>query len=242
MSPDAFVCSCQLSSEKKPAGAARLATGQTALQRDRAPVFVPSIFSSFTKDIYHYVGQDIVIHESIDSYGAVMWPAAVALCSFLDNNREKVNLQGKMVLELGAGTGLVAIVASLLGASVTATDLPEVLSNLQANVMRNTRGRCRYQPQVAALSWDYDLESIYPSSVYKYSYVLAADVVYHHDFLGELLATMKHFCKPGTTLIWANKIRLESDLTFIENFKKAFHTSLLSEDGDMKIFMATCRE
>lgn len=96
-------------------------------------------------------------------------------------------------------------------------------------------------PQVAALSWAYNLESTYPSSVYQYDYVLAADVVYHHDFLDELLATMKHFCRPGTAVIWANKTRLESDLTFIENFKKAFHTSLLYEDADMKIFMGTCR-
>lgn len=40
---------------------------------------------------------------------------ALALCSFLDNNRHMVDMQGKEVLELGAGTGLVAIVASLLG-------------------------------------------------------------------------------------------------------------------------------
>lgn len=40
---------------------------------------------------------------------------ALALCSFLDNNRHLVDLQGKEVLELGAGTGLVSIVASLLG-------------------------------------------------------------------------------------------------------------------------------
>lgn len=40
---------------------------------------------------------------------------ALALCSFLDNNRQRVNMQGKEVLELGAGTGLVTIVASLLG-------------------------------------------------------------------------------------------------------------------------------
>ncbi|XP_039988713.1 uncharacterized protein LOC120793088 [Xiphias gladius] len=215
---------------------------QTAAQQDRAPAWVPRIFSRPGRDVYRYVGQDIVIYESIDSFGAVMWPAAVALCSFLDNNRERVNLQGKQVLELGAGTGLVAIVASLLGASVTATDLPELLSNLRANVMRNTRGHCRHTPQVAALSWGYDLERTYPTSIYRYDYVLAADVVYHHDFLGELLATMKHFCRPGTTVIWANKVRFESDLTFTENFRKAFRTSLLTEDGDMKIFMAVCRE
>lgn len=107
---------------------------------------------------------------------------------------------------------------------------------------RNTRGHCRYTPQVATLSWGYDLERTYPSSVYRYDYVLAADVVYHHDFMDELLVTMKHFCKPGTTLIWANKVRFESDLTFTENFKKAFNTSLLAEDGEMKIFMATSRD
>ena len=124
---------------------------------------------------------------------------------------------------------------------MTATDLPVVLSNLRVNLSRNTRGRCRHTPQVAALSWGYDLGNTYPTSVYHYDYVLAADVVYHHDFLDELLVTMKHFCKPGTTLIWANKVRFETDLTFTENFKKAFHTSLLAEDGELKIFMATCR-
>eukprot|EP00066_Takifugu_rubripes_P019247 XP_011608513.1 PREDICTED: uncharacterized protein LOC101077420 [Takifugu rubripes] len=214
----------------------------TALQPSGDPAWVPSTRNSFGKDIYHYAGHDIVIQESIDYFGAVMWPGALALCSFLDNNRQMVDVRGKEVLELGAGTGLVTIVASLLGASVTATDLPEVLSNLKANVMRNTRGRSRHTPQVAALIWGHDLETTYPTSVYRYDYVLAADVVYHHDFLNELLDTMKHFCRPGTTLIWANKVRFEGDLKFMEDFQKTFHTSLLAEDGDMRIFMATGRE
>ena len=125
---------------------------------------------------------------------------------------------------------------------MTATDLPKVLSNLRANVTRNTRDHVRHTPQIAALSWGYDLERTYPTSVYHYDYVLASDVVYHHDFLEELLVTMKHFCIPGTTLIWANKVRFETDLTFTEKFQKAFHTSLLAEDGEMKIFMATCKK
>ncbi|XP_049452394.1 uncharacterized protein LOC125901063 [Epinephelus fuscoguttatus] len=214
---------------------------KTAEQQDSPPAWASIINRRFGRDIYHYVGHDIVIQESIDSYGAVMWPAALALCSYLENNRNTVNLQGKEVLELGSGTGLVTIVASLLGASVTATDLPDVLSNLQANVTRNTRGRCRHTPKVEILSWGHNLERTYPSSLYRYDYVLAADVVYHHDFLNELLATMKHFCTRGTTVIWANKVRFETDLTFTENFKKAFHTSLLAEDGEMKIFMGTFR-
>ena len=116
------------------------------------------------------------------------------------------------------------------------------MGNLRDNVMRNTKERCRYTPEVSVLSWGYDLESTHPRSVHHYDYVLAADVVYHHKYRKELLATMKHFCQPGTTLIWANKVRYEADLTFTENFKKAFHTDLLFEDGDMKIFIATCRD
>lgn len=42
---------------------------------------------------------------------------AIALCQFLENNQQEVNLMDKAVLEIGAGTGLLSIVASLLGES-----------------------------------------------------------------------------------------------------------------------------
>ncbi|KAG9349661.1 hypothetical protein JZ751_028109 [Albula glossodonta] len=167
----------------------------------------PSFYSPSTSEKYHFAGHNINIRESIDSYGAIIWPGAVALCQYLENNRQQVNLMDKSVLELGAGTGLVSIVACLLGAWVTATDLPDVLGNLKCNLSLNTRGRCKYNPQVGALCWERDIEKMYPRSVYRYDYILAADVVYHHDFLEELLITMRHFCQPGTTLIWSNKVR-----------------------------------
>lgn len=40
---------------------------------------------------------------------------AMVLCHFLETNRDKYNLTDKNVMELGAGTGLVTIVSSLLG-------------------------------------------------------------------------------------------------------------------------------
>lgn len=39
----------------------------------------------------------------------------MALCQFLENNQRQVDLLDKAVLEIGAGTGLLSIVASLLG-------------------------------------------------------------------------------------------------------------------------------
>ncbi|XP_051981139.1 protein-lysine methyltransferase METTL21C-like, partial [Xyrauchen texanus] len=126
---------------------------------------------------------------------------------------------------------------------VTATDLPDVLNNLKFNLSRNTRGRCRYTPQVAALAWGQDVKRNFPSPVYHYDYVLCAEVVYHHKFVDDLLNTMQYFCKPSTTIIWANKVRFESDLRFIENFKNIFNTTLLEDipQEEVRIYQATAR-
>ena len=40
------------------------------------------------------------------------------MSQFLENNQQQMNLMDKAVLELGAGTGLLSTVASLLGKSM----------------------------------------------------------------------------------------------------------------------------
>ena len=56
-----------------------------------------------------------------DPYGAVLWPAASTISNYLLT--QCGSLEGKTILELGTGTGLVSIVASLGGAAkVIATD------------------------------------------------------------------------------------------------------------------------
>lgn len=58
------------------------------LQQGRAPIWVPSTNTGFGKDVYHFVGHDITIYESIDSFGAVMWPAV----STTENIKQKQHL------------------------------------------------------------------------------------------------------------------------------------------------------
>ncbi|KAM9710892.1 S-adenosylmethionine-dependent methyltransferase domain-containing protein isoform 2-T2 [Menidia menidia] len=214
--------------------------------QDRRNIWEPSFYYSLGKESFHFAGHDISIRESMDTFGALIWPGAIALCEFLENNQQQMNLMDKAVIEIGAGTGLLSIVASLLGAWVTATDLPDVLSNLTFNLRQNTRGRSRYAPQVAALSWGQDLDRDFPCPSFRYSYVLAADVVYHHQFLDELLDTMRHFCRPGsgTTILWANKVRFQSDLRFTEGFRSSFNTVLLTElpQQGVRIYKATAKE
>uniref|UniRef100_UPI00398E6FE2 protein-lysine methyltransferase METTL21C-like n=1 Tax=Pristiophorus japonicus TaxID=55135 RepID=UPI00398E6FE2 len=197
-------------------------------------IWSPSVYGCVAKELYLFAGYEITIYESIDHFGAVTWPGAVELCHFLENNWKEFNLDDKNVIELGAGTGLVSIVASLLGAYVTATDLSCAVGNLQSNLMRNTRRRSKHQPQLQELVWNVDLDKNIPQSVHRYDYILAADVVYHHDCLADLLATFGYFCQAGSVILWANKLRFNSDYEFLERFKATFDTVVLADIPNSK--------
>uniref|UniRef100_F7CTJ5 Methyltransferase 21C, AARS1 lysine n=1 Tax=Ornithorhynchus anatinus TaxID=9258 RepID=F7CTJ5_ORNAN len=220
-------------------------------QLESSPVFKPSLhgvqkllpvnYDSYTTEQYLYAGKKIILQESIENYGSVVWPGAIALCQYLEEHPEEFRFQGAKVLEIGAGPGLVSIVVSILGAYVTATDLPDVLGNLQYNLSQNTQNCTPYRPEVKELVWGEDLELNFPKSTHFYDFILASDVVYHHYFLEKLLTTMKYLCQPGTVLLWANKFRFSTDYEFLEKFKQVFNTTLIAEypESTVKIFKAT---
>ncbi|XP_069828460.1 protein-lysine methyltransferase METTL21C [Dendropsophus ebraccatus] len=202
--------------------------------------WIPTVYSCFGKEHLWFAGYEIIIQESIENYGGVIWPAAKALCYFLEENKDEFDLKNKNILEIGSGTGLVSIVACILGAHVLATDLPDILGNLRFNLSRNTKGRSLHIPEVRELTWGHDLQKNF-ENICVFDYVLAADVVYHHTCLDELLKTMKYLCQPGTQLIWANKFRFNTDFDFLSDFTSSFHTEVLAEypELEVKIFKAT---
>ncbi|NXC48210.1 MT21C methyltransferase, partial [Penelope pileata] len=206
--------------------------------------WVPTVSHYFDKEHYTYAGRQIVIQESIEHFGAVVWPGALALSQYLESNQERFNLKDKKVLEIGAGTGLVSIVACILGAHVTATDLPEVLENLSFNISKNTQNMNIHKPEVRKLVWGEGLNEDFPLSTYHYDFILASDVVYHHTALDALLETMAYFCQPGTVLLWANKFRFSTDYEFLEKLSDIFDTSILAEfpESNVKLLKATARE
>ena len=93
--------------------------------------------------------------------GGVLWDCEYVLSAYLLSEGFKKNCHQSTFLELGAGTGLAAVVAWLLGGVAVATDLPDVVTaatapNMTLNQNQNTSGsigKRKNQLAAANLSW-----------------------------------------------------------------------------------------
>lgn len=95
--------------------------------------------------LFVFLGHSIFIHQRLDekvsidqNTGNVVWDGAYLMSKYLEGHVQ--DLRGKSCLELGAGTGLVSIVAWLLGASqILATDLAGAhVEHVRKNTLANT--------------------------------------------------------------------------------------------------------
>lgn len=81
-------------------------------QKDQHPPLISA--KNFTTSKYQSL-KVTLLGINTDCENHLDGPQALSLCHYLDTHREQLNLVDKTVLEIGAGTGLVSIVASLLG-------------------------------------------------------------------------------------------------------------------------------
>ncbi|XP_028654490.2 EEF1A lysine methyltransferase 3-like [Erpetoichthys calabaricus] len=170
---------------------------------------------------------------------APVWDAAVCLCRYFEE--QKFDFTGRRIIELGAGTGIVGILISLLGGDVTITDLPLALQQIQYNVAANVPPDSLCVPRIQALSWGRN-HLDFPSDC---DYVVGADIVYLHDTYPLLLQTLEHLCGPWTVLYLSSKMRPEhGTLAFFEEMlPHLFNTQVVyrSDSQNISIYRATRR-
>jgi ribosomal protein L11 methylase PrmA len=85
---------------------------------------VPAQPPSIHNETLHLTFQDITVTLKVDAgpgCGGIAWPAGEVLSQYIVR-RGRDYWQGKRVLELGSGTGLVGLVAGYLGAQTVVTD------------------------------------------------------------------------------------------------------------------------
>ncbi|XP_030808365.1 protein N-lysine methyltransferase METTL21A [Camarhynchus parvulus] len=186
---------------------------------------------------FHFASRTIRLQQDWRRLGvaAVVWDAAVVLCAYLE--MEGIDLRDRSVIELGAGTGLLGIVVTLLGARVTITDRAAALELLESNVQANLPPELRPRAVVKELTWGKDLDNFSPGA---FDLILGADIVYLEETFAELLQTLEHLCSEQTVILLSCRIRYERDLKFLRMLRERFSVSEVHYDSskDVHIYKA----
>ncbi|CAN9498124.1 unnamed protein product [Ophioblennius macclurei] len=183
---------------------------------------------------FRFANHDLRLMQDWKNHGvaAVVWDAAVVMCMYLELG--EVELRGKKMIELGAGAGLVGIVAAILGAQVTVTDRLPALDLLTTNVKFNLPADSLGSASVSELNWGQNLERYPPGG---FDLILGADIVYLQDTFQLLLQTLNYLSSDSTVILLACKIRYERDTNFISMLEKGFAIQEVHYDEERDIYI-----
>lgn len=168
--------------------------------------------------------------------GGSVWESGQVIARLLSAEPQRV--QGKRVVELGTGCGLVSLTAGALGArQVTMTDQVLFMGNhnLEANFGGSPELRRRFR--MRPLKWG-DPELIAATEP-PFDLILGSDIMYHsshHDVLAETIVGLSSV---GTRVLWATPDwelqRKESAKGFRERLEQAgFEMRELTEEPGVK--------
>lgn len=130
-------------------------------------------------------------------FWAKVWPSAKAMSAFLQS--EPHWIQGKQVLELGAGIGLPSfIMADHASAMIISDHAPEAVQLIEKNIQY--LGLQHVQPMF--LDWNH-----FPDDI-KAETILLSDINYAPDQFAPLLEIIRKFMEQGATIILATPQRI----------------------------------
>jgi methyltransferase-like protein 23 len=132
-------------------------------------------------------------------YGAMLWPASIALAQELLTDADR--LRGKRVLELGAGTGIPGIVAATLGAHVLQIDRSEIALHLCA---RNKQRNGATTVEVRSAEWD----TFHTDG--RFELILGSDVLYAETMHARLRAICDEYLAPGGKVLFSDPLRSQA--------------------------------
>nr|XP_015205619.1 PREDICTED: protein-lysine methyltransferase METTL21D [Lepisosteus oculatus] len=137
--------------------------------------------SYFMREIEKRDGSCLRIKQcSKGDVGCVVWDAAIVLAKYLETEQfyqpsEGINTwANKTVLELGAGTGVVGLMAATLGARVTVTDLEDLQPLLELNIRDHLPLVRTGSVKAKVLKWGGDVTEFLPPP----DFLLMADCIY----------------------------------------------------------------
>uniref|UniRef100_UPI00398E835D EEF1A lysine methyltransferase 3-like n=1 Tax=Pristiophorus japonicus TaxID=55135 RepID=UPI00398E835D len=189
---------------------------------------------------YLFCGNTLKITRDFSSnlgISAIIWEAGLVLCSFFE--QEKISFSGKKVIELGSGTGIVGILAILLGGEVTLTDQPIVLNQIEFNIDKNIPAAIKQHSKVSALRWGENQDQ-FPTD---YDVILGSDIVYSPQDFPSLLRTLRHLSNANTVIYICSKMRESMGAMNFHNklVPQHFNSEIVhrNEDKEINVYKVT---
>ncbi|KFM71293.1 Methyltransferase-like protein 21D, partial [Stegodyphus mimosarum] len=141
----------------------------------------------------HYVGD----------VGCVVWDAGIVLGKYLDL-MQKANdfLTGKLVIDIGSGTGVAGLFAAALGAKAILTDLPELVPLLEKNIAIN-EAVLKGSVSAAVLVWG-ENEHKFPTP----DIILVSDCIYYDMSVEKLVPTLVELSGSDTEIFISYEDRI----------------------------------
>ncbi len=178
----------------------------------------PLVLHSFSSDLKLYIPDPLFIKPTYERlclndsstlfpFWAKVWPSAIALSSFLQQNIGLVN--NKSVLEIGAGIGLPSFSVAQYAADLVITDYAANAVELMHKNIEHTGFK-----NIKAIVADWNL---FPSSIVA-EVVLLSDTNYAPSEFASLFKLIQDFIHKGATIIIASPERITAS-PFIEQLE-----------------------
>lgn len=153
---------------------------------------IDQLFDHLTK------GGNPALLEELCPYFGVIWASGRALAGYLAEAGSD-RFEGRRLIEVGCGLALPSLVASKLGARVTATDShPEVPRFLKRNVELNGVAGIDYR----ALNWRDAAAAT--SALEPFDWVVGSDILYERQQPALVAPVLDRLCAPGGTIVLAD--------------------------------------
>ena len=165
--------------------------------------------------------------------GGSVWEAASVLADHLEL---KHNVEGKRILELGSGTGVLGLCLAVAGAaSVTLTDRFDVISLLKRSAAENAS----LNVNVQELNWG---ELCAELSGQQFDWIVASEVIYNGNLYEKLLASIREFCGPDS-IVFMSYERRSSEALWVQKMESTFGSVVLEEHvvKDKHVAILTCK-
>ena len=176
-------------------------------------------------------------HINVVFFVLQVYAGAACLAKYLeslcltDPQPEGGSLQGKRVIELGAGTGVVGLLAGYYGADTIITDMDNIVPLIDYNIQQN-KDNMKGNVAAKGLVWGEDASELCDKPI---DYLILANCVYYEPSLEHLATTMTQLASANTEILVCYEERTQGIKALIGRWHK-----LIEDDFDIEYLPKSC--